>query len=299
MPPEADTPLTTAPSWSRALASLPNRKFAVSSDLRQTLGLPDTPAVRAAHARFVYGYYARLARLRHRRSRAKLQDSFMVRGAAMLRRVRAEGRGAVLVSAHLGDFDLAGSWLAERAGLTTVAVVEPVSQPARQVFFDDVRRAAGLIMRRRHESSLAELEEDLGRGRLVLVMLDRVAPGVALERRLLGQPALLSLAPCSLVRRTGCPLLLGVTRNRHDGRRLLAVSEVAPGSCAGALDAMAAWIGAQVRAAPWQWHVPVNPGQLPFTHCQPCYATHRLVSGAESAPRCDQPAAVATSARVA
>jgi lauroyl/myristoyl acyltransferase len=164
-----------------------------------------------------------------------------------------------------------GSWLAQVIGLEVVVVVDAVAVGARQSSFDSVRRASGVILRRRDATRIADLEGDLRRGRVVLWMLDRTVRGPSLEGQLLGLPVLLPVAPYALAHRTGASLLCGVTTTRSDGRRKLFVRpriDVGEYDAQTALLAIAEWLGDQIRQRPWQWHVPAELHQLTlFSAC--------------------------------
>jgi KDO2-lipid IV(A) lauroyltransferase len=178
-------------------------------------------------------------------------------------------RGVILVSAHVGDFDVIGSWLAQAMGMEVVVITDAVAERSRQAFFDDIRRAGGLILRRRRDTRLADLEGDLRAGRVVLWMLDRAARGPAVKVQWLGRPALLSVAPYALARKTGCSLIAGVTTTRADGSRSLHIDEglrigTSRPDPLQALTALATTLTDGILHAPWQWHVPVRREQLCF-----------------------------------
>jgi lauroyl/myristoyl acyltransferase len=258
----------SASRWARALAALPNRKFGAARTTLQACGLLPTHGADqalAAHVEFVYGYYARLALLADAASRRRLQRSVAPQGGEHLQRALGLGRGLVLVSAHLGEFDLAGSWLAEQAGCQVVAVVDPVAEAARQRLFDGLRGRSGILLRRRDQTSLADLEADLGRGRAVLIMLDRAAPSVRLHGALLGRPARLSVAPAALARRASAPMLVASTMTKGAHERVVRFSAVSTAERAPDLLAeLADELGRHIAACPWQWHIPARLEQLPF-----------------------------------
>lgn len=257
--------------WARALGAAPNAKFAATAEVYRHAGLarPRTlEALMQANIEFTYRYYVRLAQLLRTASGARLRASVNPSGSERLIHVASRGRGVMLVSAHLGDFDVVGSWLAHTLGLEVVVISDAVPQGAREAFFQHVRRSAGLLLRRRETTGLAQVQADLRAGRVVLWMLDRRPTGPAVEGSLLGQPAWLPGALPFLRRRTGCSLLPAVTTTGGDGVRSLHVgAEVClrtHGSSSRMLDELAKTVGAGIRRAPWQWHVPVDPAQLCF-----------------------------------
>src|SRR4051795_2384745 len=107
-------PLKTAP-WVAGLSRRPNGKFASTAEVHGFVGI-ERPGLLTDHVEFVYRYYGRLLTLLSARRRRDLQGSIEPVGHEYLLEALEHGRGAVLVSAHLGDFDLAGSWLTQVDG---------------------------------------------------------------------------------------------------------------------------------------------------------------------------------------
>ena len=124
----------------------------------------DLDAVVQANLEFTYRYYGRLTQLRCSAARAALFETVDPRGIERLTDALSGKRGVILTSAHVGDFDIVGSWLAQAMGVKVVVVTDAVAERTRQVLFDDVRRAGGLILRRRYDTRLADLERTFGRG---------------------------------------------------------------------------------------------------------------------------------------
>jgi KDO2-lipid IV(A) lauroyltransferase len=258
--------------WSQVLGKLPNQKFAVTEEIYRRTELvqtADAASIAAANVEFTYRYYARLERLRHGATRQRLHAAVDDSGADDLHTALRTGRGVVLVSAHLGDFDVAGSWIAQRLGREVVVISNEVPEAVRQRWFEDVRRKSGVLLRRSNQTRFADVQSDLRRGRVVLFMIDRLTPGPALEGCLLGQPAQLPVAPYALARQTGATLICGTTTTERDGRRLLTAQR--PGQAAedrhdasSVVSAAADILSRHIRRCPWQWHVPADVRELPF-----------------------------------
>lgn len=259
--------------WARAASCVPNTKFDRTREVYASAGLATTAEhqarIAAANVEFVYRYYATLERLRHTASRRRLQASVDDCDAQALHDALGVERGVVLLSVHLGDFDVAGSWIAQVLGREVVVITGEVAQAARQRWFDDVRRSSGVLLRRTERTRLADVETDLRRGRVVLFMLDRVTPGPTVEGSLLGSRARITVAPYVVARRTGAPIVCGATTTAPDGRRLLSARSL-EGDAAASRDTMRLMetscriLGEQIRSRPWQWHVPADARQLPF-----------------------------------
>lgn len=257
----------------RMAARLPNRKFTMTRAV-YAHAYPDADAVSLArlveaNVDFVYRYYLRLAALRSRAYRRRLYREARCEGTDVLHDAARDRRGVVLVSVHLGDFDVAGAWLAEVAGLTPVVTTAEVPSRARQLFFDGTRRVCGVVVRREGDTRATDLLEDLGRGRLVLVMLDRRSPSPTVPVTFLGQPLDAPTAAWELARLSGALLLPGATWRDRDGRLVfwcgqpVSITSNTPSSERDVqIQTLADELEIAVRQAPHQLHVPADTAQL-------------------------------------
>jgi lauroyl/myristoyl acyltransferase len=268
--------------WARALAAVGNDKFAATRRTYLDVGLAEdgdaVDALVAANVEFVHRYYARLGRLWSVRGRRQLTSAVESSGTAPLRAAVADGRGMVLASAHLGDFDVAGAWLAQTLGREVIVVNDQLTPHFRQTAFDCVRTAAGITLRRRASTSLRTLAVDLHAGAILLWMVDRVAPGPTLTTTFLGRPTQIAAGPLMLARRTGAAVVCGSTTTDRDGTLCLRLAPPLRANVGRTvqptLDVIAATLTNDIRACPWQWHVPADLGELPSLSC---VATARCV----------------------
>lgn len=217
-----------------------------------------------ANLEFTWRYYARLVCLLFPRYRRRMWGHTEVSGYQGLSHALEEGSGALLVSAHLGELEIAANWLTGVTGHEIVAVVDTVSPRWRQLFFDTVRRACGVRLRRQDDVKMEELVGDLAAGRIVLLMLDRRCRSAEVLVSFLGRPASLSSAAWALSQRTGAPVITGTTTRTVDGGcavRFGSVCEPGP-SCADLIQTLASELESQIRRAPSQWHVPADLSQL-------------------------------------
>ena len=251
------------------LTALPNRKFAATKILAADFGLvgPDKPrALVRANAVFVWSYYLRLLRLSSRRRRDRAYRRVVVRGEENLHSAVGRGRGVLLLSVHLGDFDLGGGWLAERCGVTPVVCTRPLRPAWRHFLFSAARRRLGIILRDADETRIETLETDLHRNCAVLVMLDRRPRGLGSPSRILDRPSVVPHAIGALAARTGAPLVAAASWRGRNGETLVWFGE--PATAAGPDQAMAHIASAAdclsqlIRAHPEQWHVPADLDEL-------------------------------------
>lgn len=168
-----------------------------------------------------------------------------VHGAEHLAAARESGRGIILLSAHLGSWELGAAWLAG-AGTPIHVVARP--HPSRRVerFYARRRGACGVahLPGRPLWSSAAAV---LRRSEWIAIMVDRgasAAPGPAQA------PA--SAWAAALSRRTGALVLPGVIV-RLPGRRFAAHFDRPRQVTGGPEDGMLDLLREQVRRHPAQW----------------------------------------------
>lgn len=133
--------------------------------------------------------------------------------SANLGKALAEGRGVVLVTAHLGNYELAGSWLAA-LGFPVHAVIEEIGG-GHSDEMERIRRrfGMGVIL----ESDLDGMLDVLRKGEILVLLADRALGrgGMTMRfgkgwRRIPAGPALLSLRTDAVVQ-TGYFVMTGKT----------------------------------------------------------------------------------------
>lgn len=174
-------------------------------------------------------------------------------GLAALEAARAAGRPAVLVTAHLGNYDAARAWLIAR-GFPVGGFYRPLSNP---------------LFNRRYVAAIAQIGEPLfpagregmagmvrflrGGGMLGLVADHHIASGVPLD--FLGRPAMTALSAAELALRYDAPLvpLYGVRQPDGLGFRIVIEAPVPPTDPVTMTQALNASAGAMIRAHIGQW----------------------------------------------
>jgi Kdo2-lipid IVA lauroyltransferase/acyltransferase len=170
--------------------------------------------------------------------------------------IRDLSSGIVSVTAHVGNWELAGRLLANRSARRTHVVVAPEEVPdlARWVRRDGegVR-----FVPRTHPSVGAELLGALRRGEVVALQGDR-ALGTRGDVRIpfFGRPALFPLGPFLLARAAGVPVVPAfcvLDRRYRYAVRIAAPIAVGPGEEEQAARAWVAQLEGVVREHPTQW----------------------------------------------
>lgn len=195
------------------VAGLPHRK-ALEDNLARLMGPSTRRTVRErARAGFVNFalVFADFLRLGHLR-RDRLASSIEVHGAEHLEAARSSGRGVILLSAHLGNWEMGAAYIAA-LGTTVNVVARPHGNRWVERFFSRRRRAWGVSMlpgRPLWRGAAGALR----RREWVALMADREeAPDGPAPRR-----AGVCAWAAALSRRTGALVLPAVIVRLRDGR---------------------------------------------------------------------------------
>jgi Kdo2-lipid IVA lauroyltransferase/acyltransferase len=132
-----------------------------------------------------------------------------------LRAAAAAGTGAVVATAHLGNWEVAGAALAAR-GLALDAVAQRQSNPYFDGLINRARARLGIRVIARG-GAMAKALASLGEGRIVALVADQDARGSGVFVPFMGRPASTHRGAAVLVLRSGAPLFMGVMTRRADG----------------------------------------------------------------------------------
>jgi KDO2-lipid IV(A) lauroyltransferase len=165
-------------------------------------------------------------------------------------------RGLIVVTAHVGNWELGGRLLAGTVARTTHVVVAPERDPRIERF---LRGNGGPVrfLARGAPTDVLPLVAALRRNEVVALQGDRALGGRGdRPQRFFGAPAPFPLGPFMLARAAGAPVLPAFCLLRPDRRYTIAIGEpwtVAPG---GEAEALAHWVGVLegvIRRHPTQW----------------------------------------------
>jgi lauroyl/myristoyl acyltransferase len=248
-------PQTVGRAWHRFAPA--KQRDQVARNLSRALGREvDTSTVEAA-----YVSYARYWLDAFRLHRMDVEDVIRTASSVGLHhvdRVRDDGRGGILATAHLGSWDVGALWSSHRRwGMVVVAeVVEP-----RRLFerFVDLRVKAGLdvIPLVRGGPMLDELERSIGHGGLATLLADRDLTRRGPIVEFFGEPCRLPAGTAALARRTGRQVATGAFLTAGDRYHGVVLDPVD-------ISSLDVYDGTQVIAhrleeliglEPTQWHV--------------------------------------------
>ncbi len=142
------------------------------------------------------------------------------RGIEHLKAARERGHGVIVVTAHLGHWELGGLLLA-RQGLpiTVITLEEPESELTR--WRDLHRQRAGLktiAVGPGHAFSFVEIVQTLRRNEIVAMLVDRPYAGTGVPITFCDRPTEFSTAPALLWQHTNAAVIPAFVTGDHAGR---------------------------------------------------------------------------------
>lgn len=189
-------------------------------------------------------------------------------GFENLTAARDAGRGTIVVTGHLGHWELGGLVLARRRlPLTVITLEEPSTALTR--WREASRRRLGIktiAVGPGHPFAFVEMIQTLRRNELVAMLVDRPYAGTGAPVRLFGHETEFSTAPALLAKHTGAAVLPAFVIRQASGRYISVADPIVPISATADLDTntqrVATAFESIIREHPGQWfhYVPVwNP----------------------------------------
>ncbi|MGH9026849.1 MAG: phosphatidylinositol mannoside acyltransferase [Acidimicrobiia bacterium] len=256
-----------ARALSRVIArATPQRRAQVERNLSRVSGgrLDGLALRRAVSDTFdSYGrYWWELFRLPVDVATRDLSTRFELEGGEHFLDGVAAGKGVVVALPHVGGWDFAGAWFAER-GFRPVAVAEPVEPPELFDWFADIRQRAGIDIVPLGPNVGNALLAALRAGRVVTLLCDRDIPGNGVEVEFFSERTTMPSGPALLALRTGAALLPAAVYFSPRGKHRAVVQAPVEAARQGRLrddvrrvtELLAGRLEELIRAAPEQWHL--------------------------------------------
>jgi lauroyl/myristoyl acyltransferase len=248
-----------------APAFLAARRHQVERNLRRVHG-PDFGGIemqREVTATFdSYGrYFYELFRLPGE-SPEWIEAHFRCLGIEQVADAVAAGHGAVLALPHLGNWDMAGAWLALQ-GYPVTVVAEPVEPPELFEWFVETRARLGMRVVPLSPSAGTEVLRAVRNNEVVCLLCDRDLTGDGVPVDFFGERTTLPGGPAMLALRGGAPLLPAGCYFRPDGRHETRILPAVPAERRGRIRDDVARVTQElayrfedlIRAAPTHWHL--------------------------------------------
>ncbi len=189
---------------------------------------------------------------------AELEGLIRVEGLEHFEQVRARGKGVLVLTAHIGNWDLLGPWAARRAPLTIIS--KQLRSAGANRFWQEARAACGLNILPAHNSYRACLAT-LRRGEMLGFILDQNminTEGIFVE--FFGRPACTTPGLAFLSAHARAPVLPVFMLRMPDGAHLVRIQPAiepppdrAPEAIHAATQHYTRVIEDVIRAYPDQW----------------------------------------------
>lgn len=206
--------------------AMPFRKRVVLANLQATFGDQlDAAQIQALGREF----YAQLGTTLlefcgyWRLTPAEVRELVMVDGIERLQAVLAEGRGALMVSAHFGNWELLGAYIATEVQPVRF-LVKTQSNERVDRLQNELRARAGVGVIR-SGPSVKEMVRTLREGGVIGLLGDQDGGPGGLFLPFLGRTASVFRGTAQLAWRLKCPVITGFLVRQPDGRHRLIVQE--------------------------------------------------------------------------
>jgi KDO2-lipid IV(A) lauroyltransferase len=147
------------------------------------------------------------------------------RGWDVVERAVAKGRGVVFVTGHIGNWELAGSYVAAR-GVKLEAVVRQMENPLFDAYLSRARRRIGMEVVR-DADAVRRVPRVLRAGGAAVMLFDQGAVGLASTWvPFFGRWAKTPRGPAVFAKRFGAPVIFGALLRNPNGRFTLEFEEV-------------------------------------------------------------------------
>lgn len=142
-------------------------------------------------------------------------------------KIGADGKGALTLTAHFGNWELMGAWLATVGPQTSFLVATQHNSLVDKIL-EDSRASFGVDIIHT-DSSLKDVFRNLRNGGFLVILADQHAPGESYVREFFGRPASIARGPALFSIRTGCPIVpLVLLRERYDRHVVLTAEHIYP-----------------------------------------------------------------------
>lgn len=173
-------------------------------------------------------------------------------GLATLRAARAEGRGAIIVSGHFGQWEAIRHVL-KREGLETGALYRPNNNPYYEPIFRAGIELGGAPIIPKGAPGMRVMLKHLKAGGFVALLADQyVTDGPFID--FLGEPAATSLSPAELALRYKVPLVPAFAPWEDGAPRIVFEDAIAPSDPLTMMTDFNMRLGSWVARHPSQWH---------------------------------------------
>ncbi len=181
------------------------RKLVLKNLKRAGIESPSKAQARQAFISYA-NYYIDAARIVYL-STSEIEENFRVDGFERINEALAKEKGVILALPHMGSWEWAGAWLANKLKKEIVAIVEPFGTSDLQKWVYEYRKKMGIHIIPLSAFAGQHLVKALGENRIVCLLSDRYISGAKVETQFFGEKTVLPAGPAALSLRTGAPII--------------------------------------------------------------------------------------------
>ncbi len=202
-----------------------------------------------------------------------VRASVSIQGLEHLEAIRDSKRGAIMLTAHYGNWELGGAFIASM-GIPINAVVRPVSSPSLERIFNFFREQRGLKVIPLAHAGIGVIKA-LKRGEVVALVGDRDFTGNGKPHLFFGRAVFLPRGAAWFAHRTGLPVYMGFASRAPDDTFILRIHPPIDPVLAGSEEAIQEKIVAimedTIARDPCQWFIfdPFWPNERHGTSARP------------------------------
>ena len=188
----------------------------------------DRPAALAAARKMFTEFALKLADLWRFESGADVSgENAFWQGWENFEAARAHGKGVLIVTPHLGNWEIGAAFFVEH-GVPMLVLTQPEPQAELTEMRQASRARRGIETLVVGEDAFAFLEiiKRLQAGATVALLVDRPPPATAVTVELFGQPFATSMAAAELARASGCAIVPGIIVRNATGYAAMIMPEI-------------------------------------------------------------------------
>lgn len=186
-----------------------------------------------------------------------VRKNVSLQGLEHLEAIRDSKRGAILLTAHYGNWELGGAFIASM-GIPIHAIVRPVPSPALERVFNFFRRQRGMKVIPLDHAGIG-IAKVLKRGGVIALVGDRDFTGNGHPWKFFGRDALLPRGAAWFSHRTGVPIYVGFATRAPDDSFILRIhppiDPVQAGSEEAIQEKIVALMEETIARDPCQWFI--------------------------------------------
>jgi lauroyl/myristoyl acyltransferase len=145
----------------------------------------------------------------------RLDECVCAHGEENLREAVARGKGVIMITAHIGNWEYAGSWLAQNGYAVSAMGTDQRDGRITELVYE-LRRSGGMKSLAK-QSGLKGMVRALAAGGVIAIPIDQDAKKAGILSPFLGKPASTPVGVMKLAARYGCAVIPAFCIRRADG----------------------------------------------------------------------------------